>query len=227
MDPLIALVPSPLLGSETWEPVRQRLEAAGRDAEVLAVPPDATAGPDDVLRALLAALPRERHVVLVPHSNAGLYVAALAAGRAVDAVVFVDAGLPAPDGPTPTAPAALLPFLAAQADDAGVLPPWTQWWPEQDVAALFPDDDVRARVERQQPRLPLAYFHGTVPAPPGWAALPCAYLAFGSTYADEAARATAEGWVVSRVPGRHLHMLVDPDGVAAELDRLLRVVTGP
>ena len=212
----VALVGSPLLGGAAWEPVAALLGAA------VVTPVGGSAA--EVLDSVLAQLPAEPDLVLVPHSNAGLFVGAVAARRTVRGVVFVDAGIPSRDGPTPTAPPQALGFLSGRADERGLLPPWTQWWPEADVAALFPSDDVRARVEAEQPRLPLSYFSGEVPAAPGWDQIPCAYLAFGGTYAAEVARAEQSGWPVSRLEGRHLHQLVDPPQVAAEISRLLALL---
>ncbi|NUR07820.1 MAG: hypothetical protein HOQ45_12540, partial [Nocardioidaceae bacterium] len=100
------------------------------------------------------------------------------------------------------------------ADADGLLPPWTEWWPSEDTAVLLPDGTVRAAVEREQRRLPLAYFEAAVPSPPGWRDLPAAYLAFGEAYAEETARARASGWRVEVLPGEHLHLVVDPEAVA-------------
>ena len=207
---MLVLVGSPLLGGAAWQPVASLLDAA------VVTPAGGSAA--EVLASLLAQVPDEPGLVLVPHSNAGLYAAAVAAERDVRAVVFVDAGIPAADGPTPTAPAQALGFLGGIADEDGILPPWTRWWPEEDVAALFPDAAARSAVEADQPRLPLSYFSDAVPPAP--LEMPCAYLAFGETYAEEVARATASGWPVSRLDGRHLHLLVDPAAVAAEIRRL-------
>ena len=96
-----ALLGSPFLGPEVWEPTAAALRARGHRAEVVT----STAGDDadSILEELAAALPRSLaagdDLVLVPHSNAGLYVAALVARRPVTALVFVDALLP---GETPT-----------------------------------------------------------------------------------------------------------------------------
>ena len=109
-------------------------------------------------------------------------------------------------------------FLAGLADDEGLLPPWTRWWP--DVSALFPDAQVRAAVEGEQPRLPLTYFGADVPTPAGWRSLPAAYLGFGETYAEEQTEARDRGWPLETLPGLHLHQLVDP---AAVTDALLRL----
>jgi hypothetical protein len=210
------LVASPLLGGAAWEPVAGLLDAP------VVCPRGSSAA--EVLASLLAQLPEGEDLLLVPHSNAGLYAAAVAQQRPVRGVLFVDAGIPAADGPTATAPAGVLAFQRELADADGLLPPWTRWWPEQDVAPLFPSAAVRARVEADQPRLPVSYFSDELPAAP----VPqrCAYLAFGDTYAEEISRAEAAGWPLSTIAGRHLHLLCDPPGVAAEIQRLIKVLCG-
>lgn len=196
------LVPSPLLGPAAWAPVAEILEA--RVVEVDAVA-EAAAGRSDV--------------VLVVHSNAGLYAPSLAARIGAQATVYVDAAL-AGDGPdTALAPPRFLEFLTGLADDDGLLPPWTQWW-EEGIDDLFPDAATRAAVEAEQPRLPLSYFTSRVPVPAGWADRPSAYLAFGDTYAEEIAFAHAHGWPVTGIPGRHLHQLIAPAEVAAAITEL-------
>ena len=206
----VALLPSPLLGPAVWEPVAAALRTLGHDAVVVA--PSGTT-PAEVLASFGAGLP-DGPLVLVPHSNAGLYVPGLAADADVAAVVFVDAALPPLDGgPAPTAPEALVGHLAGLADDDGLLPPWSQWWDAGDLDGLFPDDVTRWRVQAQERRLPLSYFTDAVPAA-GWGRLRCAYLAFGDTYADEVALARTAGWPVEVLPGRHLELLHHPQAVA-------------
>lgn len=102
-----------------------------------------------------------------------------------------------------------------------MLPPWTKWWPEQDVASLFPDPDVRARIEREQPGVRLEYFRGSVHAPRGWDRRPCGYLAFGGAYAEETQEAQRRGCSVRTLDGGNLHMVVDPQTVAEHIDELL------
>lgn len=221
----LVLLTSPLLGPSAWAPVAGLLRDQG-----LAVTVAAAAGPvrtaADVLAAFVDAVPDEPGLMLVPHSNAGLYVDALAAVRRVERVVFVDAGLPSRSGPTPVAPAELRRHLEELADADGLLPPWTGWWPEHAIARLFPDARTRAVVETEQRRLPLGYFADAVPAPAAEAAatahpaVPGAYLAFGDTYAEERATAVQRGWPVETLAGEHLHQLVDPAGVAAAVIRL-------
>ena len=216
----LALLPSPLLGPASWAPVAGELTRRGHRVSVPRLaPPVAT--PADVLAGYLAGTPDEPGLVLVPHSNAGPYVAALAVERDASTVVFADALLPSAEATTSTAAGGFRDAIGRLADADGVLPPWTSWWPEADTAGLFPDTAARGAVEREQPRLPLAYFDEPIATPPGWRSLPAAYLAFGDTYAAERATATARGWPVETLPGRHLHQLVDPVGVADAVLRLL------
>ena len=150
----LLFVSSPLLGPAAWGTVPELL--GGVVAEV-----------DDV-SSVAAGL---ADVVLVPHSNAGLYAPMLAEAAGARATVYVDAAL-AGDGPdTALAPPRFLAFLETLSDDEGILPPWTQWW-EEGVDELFPDDATRAAVEAEQPRLPLSYFTARLPVPSGWADRP-------------------------------------------------------
>jgi pimeloyl-ACP methyl ester carboxylesterase len=214
----LALVPSPLLGPAVWQPVAAVLRERGERVLVVGHPREIRT-PADVREGLIAQLPDE-DLVLVPHSNAGLYASAVAVARPVRAVVYVDAGIAADEGPTPVAPAGLREHLAGLADADGLLPPWTQWWPESEAAGLFPDPRSRAAVENEQRRLPLAYFEADVPAPASRPTVPSAYLAFGETYAAERSRAQRAGWPVVTLAGGHLHMLHDPPGVADVVQRL-------
>lgn len=220
MAPSLVFLPSPLLGPSVWHPVARVFADQGWQTTVCTLPAPVLTG-QDVLDAYLKALPADRDLVLVPHSNAGAYVPELTAQRPVVAAVFVDAILPPRTGRIPLAPPAFLEMLRDKADDDGFLPPWTRWWDEADVAALFPNGKSRTGVEREQQRLPLAYFSGTLANPPGWDDRPGAYLAFGDTYAAERAAAAKRGWPVRTLPGGHLHPLHDPEQVA---DALLALV---
>ena len=222
--PGVVLLPSPLLGPAVWAPVAARLRSRGHDVLVPALPP-VVVTPADVLAGWLAEVLPDSDAVLVPHSNAGLYVAALAAVRPVRALVFVDAGLPSRAPTTPLAPPAFRAFLSGLADERGLLPPWTGWWESADLAPLFPDASTRAAVEREERRLPLSYFEAEVASPAGWTSLPAAYLAFGDTYAEERQVAERLGWPVETMAGHHLHPLVDPEGVSAALARLMATLS--
>jgi hypothetical protein len=94
--------------------------------------PGVVGGPGEVVDRWLHAVPEDVPLVLVPHSNAGLYVAALAEKRNVRGMVFTDAGLPSRGPSTRTAPDAFRKLLAGLVE-------------------------TRALVEAEEVRLPLAY----------------------------------------------------------------------
>ena len=217
------MLPSPLLGPAMWRPVAAELARRGWQTVLPGAADGAPQTPDDVLRHLTGALPADRDLILLPHSNAGLYVPALTARLRVAGYVFVDAGLP--EGTTvPLAAPAFYDFMRAKADEDGLLPPWTRWWGEDALAALFPDGAARAEVEREQRRLPLSYFSRSLPVPAGWDDRPGAYLAFGDTYGADRERAIRRGWPTTTLPAAHLHTLVAPAQVAGEIDGLLAAI---
>lgn len=216
--PVWVLLPSPLLGPAVWRGVGDVLRSRGLDVVHVPAPDRAPATAEQALVPMLAAIPTDRPVVLVPHSNAGLFVPSLIRERDVQGSVFVDAGLPPSSSPYAVTDQQFKEFLAGIADDDGVLPLWTDWW--GDGAVLFPDDESRAAVVADQLRLPLAYFDTELTFDEGWDDRSCSYLAFGETYADEYAFASLRGWEVERLPGDHLHMLADPAGVADAIVRL-------
>ncbi|HZA80194.1 MAG TPA: alpha/beta hydrolase, partial [Actinomycetes bacterium] len=172
----------------------------------------------EAVRAGLGTAKQGQGVVLVAHSNAGLFIPVITAALPGQAVgcIFVDAAIPPAAGATPVAPPELLALLRNKAS-GGLLPRWSDWWDEEDVAALFPDQQTRQMVTEEEPRLPLSYYEASVPVPPGWDTRPCAYLLFGPPYDELASEARGRGWIVEQLPGRHLHQLVDPDGVARSL----------
>lgn len=211
----IVLIPSPFLGPPTWEPVAHVLECRGRRVRIPSLqsvahgaPPYWPAGVD----AIVASAGRDP-VVLVPHSNSGLYMPEVVAalGDQVRGVVFVDAALPEVGFYAPKE------FLNTMADADGKLPPWTAWWEDSDVAGLVPNAEVRFRVEAERARMPLAYWDHPPPAPKGWDRVRCGYIWFGEPYDAGAQRAAAHGWPTRNVSGKHLRMLIDPNAVAAEV----------
>ncbi|MFD8612183.1 alpha/beta hydrolase [Streptomyces sp. NPDC059631] len=224
MQPTFVLVHSPSVGPSTWRPVAGRLEAAGHRVRVPSLLHIGAGSPPfwprvaDAVRDDLREVPAGSPVVLVVHSNAGLFLPAVRSGldHPVAASVLVDAALPARTGATPVAPPELLDFLRPLAVD-GRLPRWTDWWDEADVAPMFPDPAVRRTVVEEQPTLPLSYYEQHIPVPDGWDDHPCSYLLFGPPYEEQAAEARARGWQVAHLPGEHLHQLVDPAGTVRHL----------
>lgn len=217
MGGVFLLVPSPLLGPATWRPVEAWLRGQGHQVEVVDFgPAPRTAA---VVVNAVAAAAGDQAVVLVPHSNSGLYAPHLTSLVNVEATVYVDAALPARGldaGETQLAPTAFLDFLRDLADQRGLLPPWTEWWGD-DISDLFPDAAVRRAVEREQQRLPLTYFTSRVPVPRDWTARRASYLAFGDTYADEREYAAIQGWATRTITGNHLHALHDPVAVGTSI----------
>ncbi len=221
MRPTFVLVHSPSVGPATWRPVAERLAAAGYRVRVPSLLQVATGEPPfwpriaSAVRRDLSRLPTTCPLILVAHSNAGIFLPAIRSGldQPVLGSVFVDAALPARAGSTAVAPPALLEFLRPMAVH-GILPRWTDWWDEADVAPMFTDPTIRQTVIAEQPRLPLSYYEQEVPVPAGWDDHPCSYLLFGPPYDDLAAEARTRGWRVAHLPGAHLHQLVDPAGTA-------------
>ena len=218
------LIHSPSVGPRTWQPVAHRLTALDREATVPSLLDVTDEGPPfwprvvDAVRTGLDTAEEGHGVVLVAHSNAGLFlpVIATALGARVLGCIFVDAAIPPAASAAPVAPPELLALLRDKAS-GGLLPRWTDWWDEEQVAPLFPDQATRQAVTEEQPRLPLSYYEASVPVPTGWDAQPCAYLLFGPPYNELASEARGRGWIVQQLPGRHLHQLVDADGVARSL----------
>lgn len=227
MQPVFVLVHSPSVGPLTWTPVARQLQARGWQTVVPSLLGVADAGPPfwprvvDNVGTATGRLATDQPVLLVAHSNAGLFLPLLvtASPRPVLGCLFVDAALPATVGPTPVAPAELLALLQTKVTE-GRLPPWTDWWDEADVAPMFRDRQTRAAVSAEQSRLPLAYYEQSVPVPAGWDDCPCGYLLFSPRYDEEAADARNRGWLIEKLAGQHLHQLVDPGAVA---DRVIAV----
>ncbi len=223
--PLFVLVHSPSVGPSTWQPVAAELHGRGHDA---VVPSLLGVGDGEApywpkvpaaVRAGVAGHDGSEPVILVAHSNAGLFVPVITSelGRPVACSIFADASVPPAAGQTPVAESDFVPFLRDLAGQDARLPPWTSWWGDEDVSALLPDPLVRDVIVAEQPRLPLEYYLEQIPVPAGWDEHPCGYLLFSDAYDGQAAGARLRGWPVRTVAGEHLHQVVDPAGVAQAL----------
>jgi hypothetical protein len=225
--PLIVLVHSPNLGPATWTPVAAALAATGHEVVVPLLAGFAAGGPPYVPRLVSLISGQVRagardDVVLVPHSGAGVFVPHLAAALAPGGVtaVFADASLPRQTASGTVVEPEFLPFLRGLARD-GTVPPWPRWWPDEDLSSLFPDEATRQVIIGEADALPLAYFEEALPAlPDGWPPCHAAYLAFSEPYRREAGAAAQAGWPVRQLSGEHLHMLIDPAGVATAITTL-------
>jgi hypothetical protein len=211
----LLILPSPALPATAYAGLAAALRSGG--AEVTVATADLGGGEtasDLLVRWSQLVGP---DTVLVPHSNAGnLAPSVRAAGGGSQAIVFMDAALPPVTGSATLVPTAFREFLADLAGEAGVLPPWTQWWRREDLASVVPGADL-AEIDRRCPRLPLSYFDFEITVPSGWVSASNAYLAFGDTYDEEFDLVVGRGWPHARIEGGHLHFLHDPDAVAARI----------
>ncbi len=188
-----------------------------------------TAGPPYAVRQaeVITRAAARAPAILIGHSGAGPLLPAAAAmtgGRAAGCV-FVDAGLPMPGQAwMDTVPAELADLVGQMADDHGWLPPWPQWWGDDELARMLPDQAVREAFAAGCPRLPLAMFTELHPAGPRWPEAPAGYLLLSQAYEHQAAKARHRGWPVTRVMTHHLAMLTEPARIASALDELIREI---
>ena len=204
------MLPSPFLPDVAYEPWVASLRRRGLEVVLAPVPSPPRA---EELCRVWSGL-SDGDTVLLPHSNAGYLAPVVSDASDGGPIVFVDAALPEPGPVTRLAPARFRDFLAGIADEHGMLPPWTRWWPRADYDAALPGDWFD-RVDVAAPQVPLAYVDAEVSLPTSWHRGQCAYLAFGDTYADEWDRAGRAGWDRRRLDGGHLHWLAEPELTAA------------
>lgn len=218
------LLHSPLLGPLSWRAAAAELRALGHSPETPALPRLVDLD-EPFYETLVDAVAVEAGrsatpAVLVAHSGAGALLPAVAErlGACVTGSVFVDAILPHPGRSWfDTAPDALRRDLRLGAQ-AGLLPPWHDWWPPGALERLVPDAALRAALVDELSPIPAAYFEEPAPA----AALggPAAYLKLSDSYEDEARIANRSGWPLVRLPLSHLAPLTHPEAVALSLQGL-------
>jgi DNA polymerase III subunit epsilon len=226
METCLLLVHSPLVGASTWEPVAESLADDGYAVILPDLVGTLTTGPPYHRRqaCLIADSAGGRPAVLVGHSGAGplLATAGTMLGAGARGYVFVDAGLPTPGRSwMQTVPPGLAAQLRAMADSEGWLPPWSQWWGDEEMAILLPDPVLRERFASECPRLPLALFEETHPPAPNWPNAPGGYLQLSEAYEADAAAARELSWPVMQHRSHHLALLTNPDVVAGEMLRLI------
>jgi hypothetical protein len=208
----VTLLPSPLLPATAYARLGEALRSAG--TETFTADPRLMDGQnaDDLVRRW--SDPAQTESILVAHSNAGMLAPGVRAlTDPARRIVFMDAALLPEAGDSPLAPQRFLDMVAGLADDHGLLPPWTRWWPRADLAKVLPDDLFDA-IDRECPRPPVTYFDHRIHAPDEWAASANGYLAFGDTYATELRFAVEHSWPHRRIAGGHLHFLHHPETVA-------------
>lgn len=227
--PTLVLVHSPLVGPYSWRPAGDSLQSAGWRVVI----PSLTTTEDGILpywqrhasevRAALDDNAIDDSIVLAGHSGAGPLLPAIArgCGRHLAAYVFVDSDLPA------GGKSRLDQFVAKEHVDAlramsidGMLPPWNQWFAEEAMAELIPDEASRARFLAELRPTPLAVYEEKLPAVEGWPDAPCAYIQLSGAYDAPAAAARARDWLFDELDSTHLGLVTDADAVARSLARL-------
>lgn len=206
------LVHSPVAGPSTWQWVAETLAARGYQVTVPVVPEAVTSSDWQAFADSVAAQAgHEDHAVLVGHSGAGPLLPQIRARArgGLDAVVFVDAAVPPEAGEAELVPAGFLTDLRAMAT-GGLLPAFSDWFGPDVMKQLIPDDEKRAIVCGDLPRLPVAFFESRVPVPSGWASARCGYVQLSEPYSAEAAAATSQGWPVVQRLGAHFDMVTRP-----------------
>ena len=198
VDSGIVLVASPFTGPFAWERVAAVLRERGRQVAVHGTG-ETVDGP----------------VVLVGHSGAGAHLPALATSLPnVERAVYVDALLPHPGRSwAQTVPDELVERLESRAVD-GRLPPWSQWWGEERLRSLLPDDALRARFVRECPAVPVTKIHEVMPDVPE---PPSVFIQLSAAYEPETAAARERGWPVVVLDLQHLALLTDPELIADAL----------
>jgi len=216
------LVHSPLVGPLTWAPVAAVLRERGY---AVAVPSLAgCAAPywrNHIARVADAAADLgDEQIVAVAHSGAGplLPLVAQAFGTRARGCIYVDAMLPTAGGSRiAQLPPGFATELAVSASD-GLLPRWGAAWPPRLWEQLIPDAALRQAFRAELEPAPLAIY--TEPIPESPVAVPSAYLQFSEAYDSDAVAAAERGWLVRRIDGGHLHMLVEPWDVTDALIEL-------
>lgn len=227
------LVHSPFLGPSSLRPLADALAAHGHPAVLLDLRPSVVAPPvhqrligafDDAIGDAQLAGP----VVLAGHSGAGPLLPAFADALddleiAVSALVFVDAGLPTP-GRTwrETVPAELYQRMRELAHE-GQLPRWPQWWSPEELAAVVPDEDLRAEILDEAPEVPLAFLKEPRPGVE-WSG-PAGYVALSEAYTADADAAAELGWPVRKLALDHLAPATRPEPVAVAVLEVLAQLT--
>ncbi len=233
------LIPSMLLGPESWADVAGVLEGL-KQQPFIADPAPVRCSADDFLSPwledVLSALPAAPDpqdamathappLVIAGHSAACprlLLVAeeAMARGHRVSTVILVNGRVPI-DGLSATdldPPLARLLDKLTRPDDH--VPPWHRWWGSM-IEDMLPDEPSRQRVFAEARPIPRALFDQKVPAPRLPDDVGLAFLAMGDMYAPSMDEARKQGWAVARLDGEHLHQVVNPVAVACTMMALV------
>lgn len=174
----ILLVHSPLVGPSSLA----RLAAAAADADLRVSLPDLTRmaesdNPHDDFCRLAVEAGRTMNAapLVVGHSGAGAFLPAIGSAIGnIAGLVFVDAVVP-PAAGVHTTSRGRREMLDSVTED-GVLRRWLDWWPEETILDLLPNEADRIQLEADMPRVPRSFYDHDVDVPPGWSQGGCGYL---------------------------------------------------
>ena len=220
----ILLVHSPLVGPSS---LARLADAAARTEHRVSLP-DLTSmavsdSPHDAFCQLAVDAGREMNStpLVVGHSGAGAFLPAIGSGIGnVAGLVFVDAVVPPAAGAHRTS-TAMCEMLDAVTEE-GLLRRWIDWWPEETIVELLPDEADRARLDADMPRVPRSFYDHDVEVPPGWSQNRCAYLMLSDAYEPELHDAAERGWPTARLDTDHLAPLTKPEAVLRDVLQLAR-----
>ena len=224
MTATIVLVHSPLLGPISWRWVADELVELGHRVVVPSIVAGASSGSWEacVERVVAQEIPGDDQSILVGHSGAGQLLPSIAATITPPPkrLVFVDAALPPEHGQTALVPEKFAEHLRRLAR-GGVLPPWSEWFGSDVIAALIPDEQRRHEFVADMPEVPLSYFDARITLPEGWsAAANGAYILLSDIYRPDADEAMSRGWPVVEMIGGHMDPVARPTDVATAIHAL-------
>jgi hypothetical protein len=178
---------------------------------------------DDFVNAVASTI--QDGDVLVGHSGAGGLLPFAAAEAAIVDVryVFVDAWFPPASGPLPKEQS-FRASLNERVEDDGLMTPWHMWWGESAMDYIVSDEERRAAVMADIPRLPPTFLDTTRSAPDDWTSAAGGYVLLSETYRPWADRAQSYGWPVTDVLGTHLELVNRPVDVTEAILRVVRDV---
>jgi hypothetical protein len=108
--------------------------------------------------------------------------------------------------------------------EASVLRRWLDWWPEEVIVELLPDEADRAELEADMPRVPRSFYAHDVKVSPGWSQRGCGYLMLSDAYEAELQDADKRGWPTARFDSDYLAPHTQPESVLREIVQLARRV---
>ncbi|EST53848.1 hypothetical protein T458_18600 [Brevibacillus panacihumi W25] len=222
-DVPVVLLHSPLVGPFTWRPVAEYIRNMGTEVFIPTLRNHDTSPcywKDHAwsVSEALRTIPPHSKIVLAGHSGAGSLLPSVreSLDHKIIGYIFVDAIIPRHNCSRLdqfSTPAEAKAFRSAAQD--GKLPVWK----EEHVQDFISDPSIRRQFVRELAPMPLAVYEEKIPVPAYWPDAPCAFLHFScsDTYLPFRKEAEENGWLTASIPGRHFHMLEDPETVGNTL----------